>query len=111
MTANWCVETLDVRVDQELEAMPADVRSRLMRIAQLIEEFGPVAVGMPHIRSLGRGLWELRAGGRDAIGRGIYVVASGRRVVIVHAFIKKTQQTPERTLQIALQRAKEARLL
>ncbi len=111
MTANWCVETLDARVDHELNGMPADVRSRFVRISLLIEEFGPVAVGMPHVRSLGRGLWEIRASGRDAIGRGIYVVASGRRVVVVHAFIKKTQQTPERALQIAMQRAKEARLL
>ncbi len=111
MPANWTVETLDARVDHELDAMPADVRARFMRIASLMEEFGPVAVGMPHVRSLGRGLWEIRPGGRDVIARGIYVIASGPRVVIVHAFIKKTQKTPERALQTAIQRAKEARLL
>ncbi len=111
MSANWIVETLDSRVDHELDAMPADVRARFVRVSLLIEEFGPVAVGMPHVRSLGRGLWEIRASGRDAIGRGIYVVASGRRVVVVHAFIKKAQQTPERALQTAMQRAKGARLL
>lgn len=111
MTANWTVETLDARVDHELDVMPADVRARFVRISMLIEEFGPIAVGMPHVRSLGRGLWEIRPGGRDVIGRGIYVLANGRRVVVVHAFIKKTRQTPERALQTAMQRAKEARLL
>ena len=41
----------------------------------------------------------------------IYVVATGKRVVVVHVFIKKTQQTPASALRMALKRAKEAGLL
>jgi len=51
----------------------------------------------------------LRITGRDGISRAIYVTASGRRVVVVRVFIKKTQRTPERELKIARQRAKEIR--
>ncbi len=49
----------------------------------------------------------LRVTGRDGISRAIYVTASGRRVVILRAFVKKTQKTPPRELEIARQRAKE----
>ncbi len=91
--------------------MLADMRARFFRIAGLIEEFGLANVGMPHIRSLGRRLWEIRVSGRDGIVRGIYVLAAGNKILVLHVFIKKTQQTPEKTLRLAIQRAIEARLL
>ena len=107
----WSVETLNELVDAELTALPLDMRGRFVRVSQLIEEFGPFKVGMPHIKSLNNKLWEIRVSGRDGIGRGIYVVASGKRIVVVHVFIKKTQQTPAKALQTATKRAKEAGLL
>jgi phage-related protein len=107
----WTVETLNKVVDDELESLPLDMRGRFVRVAHLIEEFGPFKVGMPHIRSLDDKLWEIRVSGRDGIGRGIYVVATGKRVVVVHVFIKKTQKTPAAALQTAIKRAKEAGLL
>jgi phage-related protein len=87
------------------------MRARFFRIAGLIEEFGPANVGMPHIRSLGRKLWEVRVSGRDGIARGIYVLAVGNKIIVLNVFIKKTQQTPEKNLRLAIQRAIKARLL
>ena len=107
----WSVETLNERVDEELTALPLDMRGRFVRVSFLIEEFGPFNVGMPHIKGLDGKLWEIRVSGRDGIGRGIYVVASGRRVVVLHVFIKKTQKTPDRALQLASKRAKDAGLI
>jgi phage-related protein len=52
-------------------------------------------------------LWEMRFGGRDGIARAIYVTEVGRRVVVVHAFVKKTQKTPRSALTLAERRAKE----
>ncbi len=109
--ANWSVETLNKQVDEELASLPADMRARFLRIAGLIEEFGPANVGMPHIRSLGRKLWEVRVSGRDGIARGIYVLADGNKIIVLNVFIKKTQQTPEKNLRLAIQRAIKARLL
>ncbi len=109
--SNWSVETLNHVVDEELSALPLDMRGRFVRVSQLIEEFGPFKVGMPHIKSLNHKLWEIRVSGRDGIARGIYVVAMGKRVVVVHVFIKKTQQTPAKALGTAMKRAKEAGLL
>ena len=59
------------------------------------------------VKHLDGKLWELRMTGRDGISRAIYVTAAGRRVVVVRVFIKKSQQTPRRELEIARQRAKE----
>ena len=63
---------------------------------------------MPHVRSLsGAGsLWEIRMSGKDGIARAIYVKASGQRLVVVHAFQKKTQKTPKTALETARKRAK-----
>ncbi len=45
--------------------------------------------------------------GKDGIARAIYVTVLGERVVVLHAFVKKTQKTPPRALEIARSRAKE----
>jgi phage-related protein len=47
--------------------------------------------------------------GRDGIARAIYITAIGERVVVLHAFDKKTQKTPARALEIARERAKEVK--
>jgi phage-related protein len=49
----------------------------------------------------------MRFGGRDGIARAIYVTAIGRRVIVVHAFMKKTQKTPQAALKLAERRARE----
>ena len=59
------------------------------------------------MRHLEGKLWEFRLIGRDGIARAVYVTAAGRRVVVVRVFVKKTQRTPLRELEIARQRAKE----
>ena len=55
-------------------------------------------------------VFPMRLSGRDGIGRAIYLTAVGRRVVIVLAFVKKTQQTPPAVLALAERRAKEVGL-
>jgi phage-related protein len=50
----------------------------------------------------------LRLTGRDGIARALYVTAIGRRMIVVRAFVKKTQKTPRSEIELALQRAKEA---
>lgn len=103
----WSVETLDHRVDSELSALPADIRAKFVRISNLIEEVGLPALGMPHIRHLEGPIWELRMKGREGIARGLYVTADKRRVVVLRVFVKKTQKTPKKELEIARKRHKE----
>ncbi len=107
----WKVNILSASVSAELDVMPQDIRGRFSRIVSLIEEFGLDEVGMPHVRPLGNKLWEMRMKGRDGIGRAIYVVATGKQIFVVHAFIKKTQATPPAAIKLATQRAREAGLI
>lgn len=101
----WTVETLNATVDEEIEALPADMRARLVRIAQLIAMSGLENVRQPHIKHIEGQIWEMRMKGRDGISRALYVTARKQRVVIVRVFIKKTEKTRE--IEIALARAKE----
>jgi phage-related protein len=109
--SEWIVETLNEEVDRELEILPSDIRSRIVRVCNLLESFGPRQVGMPHIKSLGNKLWEIRASGRDGIARGIYIIATSKKILILHVFIKKSQRTPSHAISTAIQRAKNAKLL
>lgn len=108
---NWTVETLDERVDAELSALSAEMRDRFMRIASLLETFGPAQMREPYVKPLTGKVWEMRLKGKDGIARAAYVAAVGRRLVVVHVFVKKTQKTPKANLEIALRRAREAGLI
>src|ERR1700712_447258 len=105
----WTVETLDAVVDAELAALPDDMRVRFTYVSTLIEEFGLENVREPHVKHLEGPLWEMRLKGRDGISRAIYVTATGRRVVVVRVFVKKTQTTPRKEIELALKRAKEVK--
>jgi phage-related protein len=62
---------------------------------------------MPHVRPLGSKLWEIRMKGRAGIARAIYFAAPGRRLVVVRAFVKKTEKTPRREIELAARRMEE----
>ena len=53
---------------------------------------------------LERKLWEIRLRGRAGIARALYFTAEGQRLIVVRAFVKKTQKTPRRDIEIAYQR-------
>ena len=61
----------------------------------------------PYVKHLEGKLWEMRLKGRGGIARSIYVAASGQRVVVLRTFVKKTETTPRREMEIALARLKE----
>jgi phage-related protein len=107
----WVVELLDDRVREEIEGLPADMRARFRRIVELIQGYGLERVHEPHVKHLEDSLWEMRMKGRDGISRAIYVTATGRRVVVVRVFVKRTQKTPRREIDLARQRAKEGNLI
>lgn len=100
------IEYVHPRVLAEIESWPVDVLADDARFAELLTEYGP-NLRLPRSRSMGEGLFELRPRGRSGIGRAMSCYLVGRRVVVVHAFIKKTQQTPDQDLKIARRRVKE----
>lgn len=102
----FAVEYYHPKVLADIEDWPVDVLADYARLVELLIEHGP-NLRLPHSRSMGDGLFELRPHGRSGIGRAMYCFLLGRRVVVVHAFIKKTQQTPDKELKIARKRVKE----
>ena len=96
----WTVE-IHPQAEAELQALPADMRGRFLRIAEMLEKLGPHQVGLPHVRPLESKLWEMRMQGRDGIARAVYAAVHGRRLLVLHAFVKKTQATPRMALNTA----------
>ena len=78
------------------------MQARFLRLAERIVQTGLESLNEPHVKHLEGKLWELRLTGQDGIARAI-----GRRVVVVRAFVKKTQKTPRAEIELALRRAKE----
>jgi len=64
-------------------------------------------LGMPYTKAMGDGLFEIRARGPEGIGRAFFCCMKGRRIVILHGFVKKNQATPIKELRLAKQRLKE----
>ena len=102
----FAIEYFHQRVLDEIESWPVDILADYARLLELLAEHGP-NLRLPHSRALGEGLFELRPRGRSGIGRAFYCFVVRKRVVIVHAFVKKTQQTPDKELKLARKRAKE----
>lgn len=63
----------------------------------------------PHVQHIEGCLWEMRLKGRNGIARALYVMAAVQRVVIVRAFVKKTEKAPRREIELALARARSIR--
>ena len=102
----YSVEYYNPRVLAGIESWPAGVLADYARLVELLVEHGP-NLKMPHSKSFGKGLFELRPHGQEGIGRALYCFVAGRKVTVVHAFIKKTPETPQRELHIARKRVKE----
>jgi len=106
MDASWKVTFCSARVEREILALPDGLLARFLRCAERLEAFGP-DLGMPHTKPMGRGLFELRLKATEGIGRVLYCTVSGRRIVMLHQFVKKTQKTPAREIAIARRRMRD----
>lgn len=104
----WTVTFYSRKVEDEILAMPAGFVARFLRYAERMESFGP-DLGMPHTRAMGAGLFELRLKAAEGIARVFYCTVVDRRIVVLHQFVKKTQQTPRRELGVARRRMKDVR--
>jgi phage-related protein len=103
---SWTVTFYSDRVESEMAKMSPGFVARFVRYAVRMEIYGP-DLGLPHTKAMGGGLFELRLKGGEGIARVFYGCRIGRRIVILHHFIKKTQKIPAKELLIARTRMKE----
>jgi phage-related protein len=102
----WSIEYYSTAVERAVLRLPPGLLARYLRLTDLMLEFGP-ALGMPHTRGMGGGLFELRVKGQEGIARVFYGTAVAQRIVMLHVFIKKSQKTPRKELEIARRRLQE----
>ncbi len=103
---SWNVTFYSDKVEKETLDFPAGILADLLHILEVIKELGP-NLGKPHTAAMGDGLFEIRAKGREGIGRSLFAIAVGQEVVILHSFVKKSQKTPKKELDKAKKRLKE----
>lgn len=104
----WTIEYYSQKVQDWVSKMPISIRAAYARLASLLAEFG-MDLRLPHSRAMGDGLFELRSKGKEGIARIFYCTLVGKRIVILHGFIKKTQETPRKELEIAIRRMEEVK--
>lgn len=102
----WKITFYSDKVEAETLALPAGILASFLRIAELIEEFGP-DLGRPHTAPLGKGLFEIRAKGKEGIARSLFCTVKGREIVILLTAVKKNNTLPKRQMETALKRLKE----
>ena len=82
----------------------AKVKAKILRYINLLQDFG-LSLGQPYIEKLtGSDVWELKIRHSSNYYRILYFASSGRRFVLLHAFLKKTAKTPKNELEIAQNR-------
>lgn len=104
----WNITFFNEKVEAETLAFPPGILANFLHIAEMIVEYGPL-LGEPYTKALGEGLFEIRAKGREGIGRSFFCTLKGKEVVILHSFIKKMQKTPKKELKMARNRLKEVK--
>lgn len=102
----WAIEFFNDTVETDTLSLPAKILAKMLHIFEMIEDHGP-NLGKPYTDAFGDGIFEVRAKGAEGIGRSFFCYASGRKIIILHSFVKKTQKTPHKEIEIALKRKKE----
>ena len=93
-------------MQEEILELPDTLAARYIVLTRRMIALGP-NLGKPHTEAFGEGLFELRVKGAEGIAGVFFCTLVGRRIVMLHSFIKKTQRTPPRERAIATNRMKE----
>jgi phage-related protein len=93
-------------VQAQILELPDTLAARYIVLTRRMLAIGP-NLGEPHTKAMGGGLYELRLKGAEGIARVFYCTLIGRRIVMLHSFVKKSQRTPQHELEVAQSRLKE----
>lgn len=105
---DYSINYYSASVQTEILNLPDTLAARYVVLTRRMLALGP-NLGEPHTKAFGDGLFELRLKGAEGIARVFYGTLVSRRIVILHSFVKKSQKTPRRELEIAERRLKEVK--
>jgi phage-related protein len=101
-TINYYSDT----VQEQIMELPDTLAARYIVLTRRMIALGP-NIGEPHTKAFGDGLFELRLKGAEGIARVFFCTLAGKRIVMLHCFIKKSERTPTREREVAETRMKE----
>jgi phage-related protein len=104
----YSIHYYSASVQNDLLNLPATMQARYIGLTDRMLVVG-ANLGEPHTKAMGDGLFELRLMGAEGIARVMYCTLAGRRIVMLHGFIKKSRKTPRAEFEIAIQRMKEVK--
>ena len=104
---SWKIEFYSKKVEDSINEWPSGIVAKFIWLSNVIETFGPDKIGMPHIKNLKKGLFEIRIKAKEGIARALFCTNKGKIIIILNGFIKKTEKTPLNELELAYIRMKE----
>ena len=107
MCVSWQVEFYS-GVEEDVLNLPAKLQAKMLRLFDLVEIHG-ANLGEPHTKPLNDGLFELRAKALEGIARSVFCYMDGKKITVLHVFIKKTQKTPKKEIELARKRMLEVK--
>lgn len=102
----WVIKYYDFELQKSILGLPPGLLGRYLHCTDRMGLYGP-DLGMPHTRAMGAGLFELRLKSKEGISRVFFCTVVEQKIIMLHQFIKKTDKTPAKDLQIARSRMKE----
>lgn len=104
----WNISYYNESVKKDARSLHISIKAKFEAIMDKMSENGP-NLGLPFTKAMGQGLFEIRAKGQAGIARGLFCTISKNMIVILHVFIKKTEKTPQKELELAIKRMKEVK--
>ena len=93
-------------VKEFIDSLQKIQKAKVFRVFKVYQLYGLTSI-IPHTKKLkGSPLWEIRIRGKDNI-RILYAVYTEKSILILHGFVKKTQKTPQKEMDIALERYRD----
>jgi phage-related protein len=102
----WQIRYYNSKLEDEILNLPDGLLARYLRLTDLMIEFGS-NLGMPHTKPIEKGLLELRVKSKEGIARVFFCTKVGKKIIMLHSYIKKSQKIPKRELKIAQTRMSE----
>ena len=103
---DYTIDYYSDAVQEQILELPDTLAARYIVLTRRMIALGP-NIGEPHTKAFGEGLFELRLKGAEGIARVFFCTLVGKRIVMLHSFIKKSERTPTRELEVAVTRMKE----
>ena len=102
----WQIKYYNKNIEEEILSLPDGLLARYLRLTDLMLEFG-ANIGLPHTKPIETGLFELRLKSKEGIARVFFCTKVGKKIIMLHSFIKKSQKIPKKEIKIAKSRMKE----